>query len=219
VKTTGKINRSIEDLISDLKEQLVFLRSSCDAYDAGNMSEAKRIALPIRVLLHDTDKSKSVFKQLDIKDRVRFLDTAHPYYKDNLHPSSCLTSICFSSDGKANIAKVTPLLSTYKNFQVEAKYTSFSEWWNGVIIDDKSQEFTRKDVILSVVNTDGGAHVDPELKSGYYNLTRKNSMNQVIHINGTEEPLENHCLASIRQIGFELSSTLKEQNIDLWRFQ
>lgn len=47
-----------------LSKQLGFLGRSCEAYDAGYIDEAVRIATVIRVLVHDTNRSNSLLKHL-----------------------------------------------------------------------------------------------------------------------------------------------------------
>lgn len=202
-----KIKRSNDDLIDRLKEQLGFLKESCKAYDNGSENEAKRIALSLRILLHDTKNSESLLKQLAIKDTIMFLDTALDYNENNLVQSSCLTYMRAFSNGKNPSAKVIPLLGEYICFHTQSNYKNFSDWWNSVVIDDRIQKFTRKDLILSTANTDGGSHVDPELPKDYHNLTRNNSMGCILYIRGVKKPINDFCLASIRQIGFEIDLT------------
>ena len=64
------------DLEADLAEQLQFLASSSRAFDQGDLAEAKRIALVIRVLVHDTAMSHSLLAQLGIKDSLAWADSA-----------------------------------------------------------------------------------------------------------------------------------------------
>jgi hypothetical protein len=64
------------DLEYDLAEQLRFLASSGRAFDQGELSESKRIALVIRVLVHDTGASHSLLAQLGIKDTLAWADSA-----------------------------------------------------------------------------------------------------------------------------------------------
>lgn len=52
------------DLAVKLREQLEFIERSCSAYDEGHRSEAIRIAVAIRVLLHDSRTSTSLMKHL-----------------------------------------------------------------------------------------------------------------------------------------------------------
>ncbi|MFP3702034.1 hypothetical protein SB758_41815, partial [Burkholderia sp. SIMBA_013] len=59
-----------------LSEQLGFLKRSALAFDEGEASEAKRVAVSLRVLLHDTPASESLLKQMQLKDSIRFRDSA-----------------------------------------------------------------------------------------------------------------------------------------------
>src|SRR5208282_5140661 len=72
-----KVPQSAEDLRRHLSEQVGFLESSCAGFDRGNEAEAKRIAASLRILLHDTDSSKSLLGQLGMLGGM-FLDTAQP---------------------------------------------------------------------------------------------------------------------------------------------
>lgn len=62
------------ELIAHLREQLQFLRSSSLAFDVGNYGEAKRLAVILRILLHDTKRSASLLTSLGIKDKLWYYD-------------------------------------------------------------------------------------------------------------------------------------------------
>lgn len=44
--------------------------------DAGDLSEAKRIAVAVRNLVHDTSTSTSILSTLNLKSELRFVDTS-----------------------------------------------------------------------------------------------------------------------------------------------
>jgi hypothetical protein len=86
----------------------------------------------------------------------------------------------------------------------------FSKWWNNdVIKDKKGRFFNRRELILHVTDTDGGAHVDPELDEQYMDLSRNNSLNTFVSVDGVESPMPSPILACIRQVAHELLETLK----------
>lgn len=58
-----------------LAEQYDFLRASAARFDDGHHHESKRLALTLRVLLHDTPKSASLLDQLGVKDTLMFVDS------------------------------------------------------------------------------------------------------------------------------------------------
>jgi hypothetical protein len=66
------------ELKSQLKEQIEFLRRGAKSFDEGSMAEGKRLAVVIRVLLHDTKSSTSLLKHLGKKD-ILFYDTSIDY--------------------------------------------------------------------------------------------------------------------------------------------
>lgn len=74
--------------------------------------------------------------------------------------------------------------------------------------------FSRADLILTVSNKEGGAHIDPDIPEEWYGLTRENSMGwerfwgPIVISAGSPVP------ASVRQISYELRETIRDQ-VDL----
>ena len=90
------------------------------------------------------------------------------------------------------------------------KLVPFDTWWNKiVIVDTKRDRFTRKDIILTISNTSGGAHVDPYLDEAYANLTKHNSMGWRYKVGNIEGDFINIELASARQIAQEILYSLQ----------
>ena len=56
-----------EDIRRHFAEQLQFLKTSAALYDRGDEAEAKPLAVPLRTLLHDSPRSRSLLSQLDLK--------------------------------------------------------------------------------------------------------------------------------------------------------
>ena len=72
--------------------------------------------------------------------------------------------------------------------------------------------FNRRELIQNVANTDGGAHVDPELDEGYMRFSRENSLGWVVGEDNIEEALKGRPeLACMRQIAHEVLISLKEK--------
>lgn len=197
----NKIQQSQDDLKKHLAEQLYFLRASADSYDAGYEAEAKRIAVVIRVLLHDTSSSTSLLSQLGIKDSIDFYDSAlidgHGMMLGGASlvviPGGGGNAIAFFDDSPPGTSG----------------YVKFTEYWSRPVLDAGGQSFTREDLVKSVANQDGGAHVDPSLDEKYANLSRNDSFGWKA---GTRDsnmaPVGIVELASIRQIAHELLRTL-----------
>jgi hypothetical protein len=160
----AKIAQSKPELQTHLREQLSFIIKSCKDYDSGDHSEAKRIATSIRVLLHDTQNSKSLFTQLRLK-KIGFLNTAALIVdgEKNAVLGLLQTKITVNEDLTLS-GQHHPLLSFRPDGWPRARKRFFPEWWNQTVLTDtQGRKFTRRTLVMSVANTDGGAHVDPNL--------------------------------------------------------
>lgn len=206
-----KIHQSKSELETHLIEQLEFLQRSAKHYDLGAESEAKRMAATIRVLLHDTSSSHSLLDQLKMK-KIGFLDSSVPYDEKSNEYHFGLISVELSFDGKMHlVGKNLPLLDNpKKTFKTKKKF--FADWWNQtVIVDSHKNKFSRRMLILSIANTDGGAHVDPKLDAEYKALSRENSMGLSVGTNGSDTPILGVELASVRQIAYEIIVSIKDR--------
>ena len=199
---TGHQQSTIE-LKAHLEDHLNFLRASGDAFDAGFDGEAKRIAVSIRVLVHDTRRSKSLLGQLGRKSDS-FLDSAFPVNPANKisHSGLVLMSIvpCVG-------AKYVAFLDKGPSGQTASR--DFESWWNStVFVDSKGRELSRKNLVLAVADQDGGAHIDPALDRTYADLSRNNSLGWDYSDGGKSEPMEGPGRAALRQICHEVLKTL-----------
>lgn len=195
--------QSTEELEAHLLDQLGFIQASADAYDRGFYGEAKRIAVSIRVLVHDTKTSKSLLGQLGRKSEL-FVDSALPIIPGNksTHRGLVVTSTIWGTG------------TTYAAFLDDeicgqATHTDFDTWWNAtVFIDSKGRELSRRDLVLTIANQDGGAHIDPTLDSAYADLSRNNSLGLFYSDGSKSDPLGGPEKAALRQIGHEVLKTL-----------
>ena len=121
--------QTLEELKQHLRDHLEFLQVSAELYDRGRKSEAKRLAVSIRVLVHDTKQSKSILGQLGLKHRL-FVDTA------TSPPANVITShtaLIGTAIGRGPPEYVPHLDgSTRRN-------ASFDEWWDAPVVIDMKQ--------------------------------------------------------------------------------
>jgi len=195
------VSRTPEELNLLLEEQLDFLKLSCDSFDNGIVGEIKRLAVSVRVLLHDTTKSTSLLTLVNRKS-IDFLDTAIPYDDQNLLSHSSLVQFHMSSLGavpKAHLEEASV-----------SRLIPFDVWWNGIVlVDTNKNEFSRKDITLFLANKEGGAHIEHEIDVRYHNLRTKNSMGWFTDQgDGVQIEVEDHVPATMRQIAHELIKSL-----------
>ena len=198
----SKLSVPANELEGHLKDQLELLESSADAYDAGRTAEYRRMALAIRILVHDHKSSRALLGQLG-RLEVDFLDTALPLNPRNIMPHSGLTMML---QGGPKTGFAAPL-----DGGPFRAMRPFKDWWNREVVkDDNSAILTRKDLVLIASNQDGGAHVDPGLDERYAAISRRNSLGHFAQkADGSWVELPDAERASIRQIAHEVLKTLK----------
>lgn len=189
------------DLRAHLEEQLAFLKASAAAFDAGHAGEAKRLAVTLRVLLHDKKQSRSLLGQLGRKTE-KFWDTAVPDKPGNLLPYGGLVAV----HAAPGAPKYAPLLDDFAG----ASQTDFETWWNAPVLREPfGPAMSRRDVVLTAADQDGGAHVDPDLDEGYARFAHDNALGVLGgDETGTLRPLQGAVGATIRQIAHEVLRTL-----------
>lgn len=190
-------------LAKHLSEQIGFLQSSAKAYDLGNEAEAKRMAVTLRVLLHDTKVSSSLLGQMHLKKRVQFVSTAQKYSPTNLLSQQCLLMLSFVGD----TARYVPLFENGNRY----RFLSFPDWSGEIVLSDQHKRlFRRKQVLKLLANQDGGAHVDPELDDTFAVMKTNNLTGWVVtRADGTTTPFGNDAVyATMRQMTFEVLQSL-----------
>jgi hypothetical protein len=202
------IQRTLAELQDQLEDQLYFLEASALAHDRGQDREAKRLATALRVLVHDTSNSRSILTQLNRKSQL-FYDSAPDYNAYNWVAHAGLT--CVAVDPHGAPPKILPCLDRIAE---KPSWVSFDAWWDKIVVVDlKRHVFRRRDLVLTLADTDGGAHVDPDIPEKYYLLTRGNSLGWT---NGHNVPVLGIALASVRQIAHEVLKTLRPGYTAAW---
>jgi hypothetical protein len=196
----------MDDLSEHLREHIGFLKRSSESFDTGFEDEAKRLAVSARVLLHDTRASRSLLGQLDLLT-IPFHSTV---------PENDLGK---GIDLAPHIPLLQILLGSKPSYRVPLddlpprgfRLIPFTEWWSEIIFDDRlGNTLTRKGLVLTLANKEGGAHVDPNLTPSYEALKSRATMWQVRTPEGTHPLPGNIELLAMRQIAHELLRTLAQ---------
>jgi hypothetical protein len=202
-----RIKRSRNELKQELIEQLELLQHACDSYDSGFEAIGKHIALSLRILLHQHGQSQALLEQLGLRNFCYF-DTAGPLSPTNLLTECNLLALHATSEG----SKYMPTCQVGMSPENPRKIR-FPDWWNNPVLkDNKNRKFGRRDLVLHVADTDGGAHVDLDLDESYMEISRKNSLGWYFTKDNITEALQGRPeLACMRQIAHELILTLREK--------
>jgi hypothetical protein len=198
-----------DDLDDLLREQVDFLRRSARAYDDGYTGEAKRLALTIRVLVHQTSSSHALLEQMGHRTSIGWWDTKRPI----------APGVVAISDPGLVVLKMTT--GTEGGVTYEAPFdvpwghwARFEPWWTDKVFEDQmGTQWSRKQFVTRIANTEGGGHVQPRLDRAYAALTRENSFGWTWGQEGrAARPIDGNLpLASVRQIAYEVERTLSTQ--------
>lgn len=167
-------------LVAAFERQCRFISRSVDLVVQGDPDEVVRVAVALRVLFHDTSQSHSILKQLEWKEKIDYVDSLRP-----LEAMPGLSIGLSGTDSAGNRVEApmpmglvgqhhTPDGTTgyhpwFLAESVVEKTLKFSEWWEKKNIAYLgAPTFSRWDLVSTMANQDGGAHVDPRGTSDVY---------------------------------------------------
>lgn len=185
------------DFKEQLRRHLGFLDRSCIQFDAGHLDEALRIAVSLRVIFHDTTSSISLLKHLEIKESTNVLSTFNPGYKEDKNTGMTWVSIPILADARGK--RIAPLgNATRREFLIA------NAWWNEIVAV-MNHKFSRKNIILSASNKDGGAHVDANPDNKTSELIKGVGTLTTTHRGFVKKiPLDNQHFPILRQFAYEV---------------
>lgn len=200
----------VQRLLDLLDEHRQFIEASASSFDEGFEAEAKRLAVVIRVLVHDAGRnSVSLLHQLGLKEKLAFFDSSEGISEQNLLSTPGL-AVLYNPSGSSEGKYYAPL-DDLPPFRV-VRRSPFSTWWEAPVTRELSgAEWTRKDYVRVLANKEGGAHVDPRLDQKYLHLVHDNGLGIEFSDSQREPSVQlsnNIVLASVRQIAHELHKTL-----------
>lgn len=197
--------RTRAELRTSFQEQFAALQASSRGYDSGDLWEAKRLATTIHILVHDGGKrTVSLLTQLGIRSNLSFLSSRGEWHENNLLPNMPLTVMQFDDQGIA-------YFPSFGIMQEQHQYLSFSRWWDEEVLrDNRRRVLTRKNLVFSLRDQDGGSHLDGHLTDEtYVAFARENAAGWVLVKDGQEStPTVGPHLATMRQIAWEVEQVL-----------
>src|ERR1700728_122201 len=157
------------DFRERLKEQRGFLRRSLQAFLDGDAAEAVRIATAIRILVHETKSAKPLLKQLR-SDYLQIPILNHPL-PTPVNPGGIILYYIGVGIQLGPDRIVRPIVDLSEPLQLGI----LGSWWIHpclIFPDEQGHPFVykRKELILTLADKEGGAHVNATLPSEYERL-------------------------------------------------
>lgn len=149
------------ETIEKLREQKGFLERSLADFLNGHTEEAVRIATSIRVLVHE-GRGKPLLKS----------------FKPNYFDLPILdNAVAQPPNGGKILVRFAPVMISKHGVQPitdlsNTEETPLGKWWERPCIiattpEGRSIHFSRREIILTLADKEGGAHVDEELPEDY----------------------------------------------------
>lgn len=203
-----EIQKTEFDYKGYLREVIEIMEKSAEGFDGDLQGEANRIALLIKILIRDTDKSPSLFTRLGLKEMQMF-DISPDYNPEIRLPFSGLAVVTI---GKSNRGYV-PRLEMFG--QAKTKKVPYEKWiTKNVIIDEKMGMYlTRESIVLAVANTIYGL-TEPKLNDEFRTVLSKRP--DVLE-NGpsVSQDMIPMAYASVRHIAYEIIKSIVEERPEL----
>lgn len=170
----SKIKISKSELLFKITEQITMLKTYCNLFDNGNTVFSSKIALCIRVLLHNTKNCCSAYEQLKREYNLKnflfpdsrgvnyLVDTREIKHK---YVSSLLYE--YNAEVMDNQIAIKIKHKTVRKYN----FWSFEDWWTKVsAISWRENNLSRKDIICLLADQDGGAHIDTSIDNRLYEI-------------------------------------------------
>ena len=213
-----------KELNEKLSQALELLQLNCKQFDEGSVVAAVQIATQLRVLVHDTNKSTSLLMQTGQKNNIQYVDSSikhrHSFSFWTIENVSYQTIISNGDiyvgllrkkmtdglNGNMPTLDFAPLMGDNSR---ESQWGDFATWYTGqTMFEYRQLKMTRKDIICTLANKEGGAHVDLNYSDDYKYFKEPTMLD--ININGVLARFnQNPVYVSVRQIAWELLESLK----------
>ncbi|TQJ60466.1 hypothetical protein FBY30_2734 [Arthrobacter sp. SLBN-83] len=230
----AKVRWTKASLAEAFREQMDFLETSAELYDQGKTSEAKRMAVVLRVLFRHYGNSHALLAQMGFLDDLKLLDTADLDSTVLRAGAMNIRLEVETADGERLFAKTrqdglvevvnqmgrptfVPPLAARRG---SSRMLRFDPWWTGAVMDFPNNErFSRWNLVNMMANQDGGAHVDPKGIGSAYAAFRRTGHGSVWSNSGDVAALSlpdaqyfegDPSAASMRQIAYEVVTSLSE---------
>ena len=222
------IIREQSELREKLQEQIQLLQYYCEQYDNGKKIFVYPMSTTLRILLKDTKKCVSLLKQLNIKDTLLFVDSAHHCKNgvccweicENTHNIAAIDGAVYAGLVAKRLRQQGDTLETtlkplcqFSNAS-RPKMVNFDQWYEEEVLDDDTEnKMSRKNIIENIAEKAGGCHVDEDMTVEEATFRIPEALKIIINgqqVAFTPAPM----YVSLRQIAWEVLESLKKQDTD-----
>ena len=154
----------ISDLKQHLDESVQEMKNAAVSFDNANDWEAKRLATILALLVDSGRSSSGLLNQLGLHTRRYLTSCSGPIRWDETRTD-------------LEIAEGL-LIEGYRPALDKAKlsFLDLDDWWSEPVLKRDGSKYTRRDIVRTVRDQDGGAHIDPTVSETYHELKREQAV-------------------------------------------
>ena len=175
------MTRTRNEIIEAFIRQRRAMFASCKAYDTGEKWEALRLSVCVYNLVHDHGSIQSLLSQLDAKQKVPFVASGHEITDQIRKIANRFTPLIEFERYKdhppgSRIPEFVPISTFLKNrgAQPNFRMLSFEDWWEtDLIFFEDKQVLSRKRLVFTLRNQEGGGHFSNEMRDRDYLALRQ----------------------------------------------
>ncbi len=210
--------------LATLDDHVHALRSAGERFDQGRLIDAQVVAVYVRKLVHRTDTSQALIHELGLHEALTWVDTGGVPNPKTAASAACLTLMKVRTGFRSG-GEYVPKLGMYPPAPIRTRSGEhidrgsripFDHWWtNPVVKDADGAEFSRKLLVLAIGGTPDSD--DAESRAAYASLAASESLGWVLTCaagsgsSSGRDAVSNPILASVRQIGYEVIQTIRQQ--------
>lgn len=205
----SRVRRDQTELGRNIADTTSSGRKTAADFDGGNedvrRQAARLLANAISLLVLTRGQSKGLLQQAGFIPRLKLPSTGSPRDPANILSHHQLVTIMLP----AGIYQPLCLSGPLRN---PPRALWFDDWWEEPVVAISDVWHSRRDLILNLRDTDGGAHFDESLNQEYVALSRANALGwQLIDGDPPTRPpvsMSDPVPATVRQIWWELDQIL-----------
>jgi hypothetical protein len=199
--------RTDAEKLEDMHEWATRFAKFTEGYDGGEEFHAKDLANHLRQILSN---KHNVLSALDINRESFQYQSTPPNNATFRLARSAGSAVWIPGEGTKEIE--TSYHPTFHMFKGNWNREPYKDWWEGAIDVGIVPPFTRKEIVMTVAEKDGGAHVDPTLPRAYADMRRQKDLGIEISTSDKKaSPERGRQYAIIRQITYEVQLTLNRE--------
>lgn len=174
-----------DETLNQLQIQYNLLCKSTRHAIQGDKDEIIRIATILRTLCY-TNKRTNKGLLMQINPNFQIIDTLEDPFSIHtpLQTKDGYQSFPQFLGGAMSISPSKSGMYTL-NRRATPRMLGIDDWWQRILFIESNEKITCCYLVKNIADSDGGAHVDPNLDENYYALSRKGSIAFEMAVNGT----------------------------------